>query len=147
MFDSIGWPEILVLAVVGLFVLGPERMPQGAAWLGRNLRRVRSYAQGAREQLRNELGAQEYEEIRKPLEELRSIKNFNPRTAVTQHLLDGDNPLDGYGKPADYLSAPSSTTGTGHTPQQIDPVPAPKPATPQGPLSPGEKPPYDSDAT
>ena len=33
MFDNVGWPELLVLALVGLFVLGPERLPAAAAWV------------------------------------------------------------------------------------------------------------------
>ena len=56
MFDSIGWSEILILVVAGLFILGPERLPSAAAWLGRSVRKVREYASGAREQLRSEMG-------------------------------------------------------------------------------------------
>ena len=91
MFDSVGWGEILVLVVAGLFILGPERLPSAAAWLGRSIRQVRQYATGAREQLRNELGP-EFDELRKPLEELRGLRNFNPRTAATQALFGDDQP-------------------------------------------------------
>ncbi|GAA4841500.1 Sec-independent protein translocase protein TatB [Saccharopolyspora rosea] len=132
MFDSVGWPELLILVVVGLFVLGPERLPQAAAWLGRTVRQVKEYATGAREQIRSELGP-EFDELRKPLEDLRGIRNFNPRTAVTKHLFDGENPLDGIF---------DDTATNGHRPE------APKPPAEQPrPLSPGERPPYDSDAT
>lgn len=131
MFDSIGWPELLVLVVVGLFVLGPERLPQGAAWLGKTVRQVKEYATGAREQIKSELGP-EFDELRKPLEDLRGIRNFNPRTAVTKHLFDGENPLDGV----------TNTNGNGYQAKPVDP---PKPE--QRPLAPGERPPYDSDAT
>jgi len=61
-FDSVGWGEILVLVVAGLFILGPERLPSAAAWLGQTIRQVRQYATGAREQLRNELGP-EFDEL------------------------------------------------------------------------------------
>lgn len=130
MFDSVGWGEILVLIVAGLFILGPERLPQGAAWLGRTIRQVKEYATGAREQLRSELGP-EFDELRKPLEDLRGIRNFNPRSAVTQHLFDGENPLD-----------PPRSGGNGHRPS----TPPPPPQA-QRPLEAGERPPYDSDAT
>ena len=63
---NIGWAEFLVLVVAGLFVFGPERLPEAAAWLGRTVRQVREYATGAREQLRSELGP-EFDELRKPL--------------------------------------------------------------------------------
>ena len=63
----------------------PIDSPSATAWLGQTIRQVRQYATGAREQLRNELGP-EFDELRKPLEELRGLRNFNPRTAATQAL-------------------------------------------------------------
>jgi sec-independent protein translocase protein TatB len=130
MFDSIGWGEILVLIVIGLFVLGPERLPTAAAWLGRTVRQVREYAQGARDQLRSELGP-EFDNLRKPLEDLRSIRDLNPRRMVSRHLFDDLDDLkpNNYLSP-DYLSSP-----------YIDPNPVLRP------LTPGERPPIDPDAT
>jgi len=128
MFDSIGWAEVLVLLVVGLFVLGPERLPSAAAWLGRAVRQIREYATGAREQLRSELGP-EFDELRKPLEDLRSVRNLNPRRMVTKHLLDDYDPL----KPNGYVTPP--------------PPVAPSIPPFQRPLEPGERPPIDPDAT
>ena len=90
-FDSIGWGEILVLIVAGLFILGPERLPSAAAWVGRSVRQVKEYATGAREQLRGEFGS-EFDELRKPLEELRSLRDLNPRTAVQRTLFEDDPP-------------------------------------------------------
>ena len=127
MFDSVGWPEILVLALVGLFVLGPERLPEGAAWLGKAVRQIRDYASGAREQIRSEMG-DEFEHLQKPLNDLRSVRNFNPKTAVTQHLFDGENPLD-------ELTGNGSANGASAKPAESKP------------LAPGERPPYDEDAT
>ncbi|GAA2332393.1 Sec-independent protein translocase protein TatB [Saccharopolyspora halophila] len=135
MFDSVGWPEILVLALVGLFVLGPERLPEGAAWLGKAVRQVRDYATGAREQIRSEMGP-EFDELQKPLNDLRNVRNFNPKTAVTKHLLDGENPLD------DLTGNGSSSSGSNGNGSAS----ASKPAASK-PLEPGERPPYDEDAT
>jgi sec-independent protein translocase protein TatB len=135
-FDSVGWGEILVLIVAGLFILGPERLPEAAAWLGKSVRKVREFASGAREQLREEMGP-EFDELRKPLEDLRSLRNFDPKRVVTQHLFDGDsdplglNGLNGGAKPNGY-------PGPNGTPQA---------AGPPEPLKPGEKPPVDPDAT
>jgi sec-independent protein translocase protein TatB len=125
-FDSVGWGEILVLIVAGLFILGPERLPSAAAWAGKAVRQVREYATGAREQLRGELGP-EFDELRKPLEELRGLRNFNPRTAVTRTLFDNDPP-----KP------------NGYTPNLNKPAP-PAPAPER--LAKNEVPPVDPDAT
>jgi sec-independent protein translocase protein TatB len=126
-FDSVGWSEMLLLVVAGLFILGPERLPSAAAWLGRTIRRLRDYATGARDQLSRDLGP-EFDELRKPLEDLRGLRDLSPRTAVRRALLDPDDPpAKPNGFPAD--GAPTA-------------VPPPPPR-----LNPGERPPIDPDAT
>lgn len=135
MFDSIGWGEILVLIVAGLFILGPERLPEAAAWMARSVRKVREFATGAREQLREEMGP-EFDQLRKPLEDLRGLRNFDPKRVVTQHLFDGD---------ADPLGL-NSITGTNGS--NGSPAIKPQSSVPQPePLKPGERPPIDPDAT
>jgi sec-independent protein translocase protein TatB len=131
-FDSIGWAEILVIIVAGLFILGPERLPSAAAWLGRNVRKVREYATGAREQLRSEMG-DDFEQLRKPLQDLQQLRNFDPRRAVTKHLFDEVDTPNGNGH----------TKPNGHTPP---PATAAKSDEPTPPAA-GEKAPFDPDAT
>ncbi|MFD7652546.1 sec-independent translocase [Actinosynnema sp. NPDC059797] len=126
MFDSIGWVEILVIVVAGLFILGPERLPSAAAWVGRTIRQVREYATGARDQLKQEMGP-EFEQLRKPLEDLRELRNFDPKRAITKHLWD-DEPSE---KPNGYPTT----------------APRPQPQPVERPLERGERPPYDPDAT
>ena len=134
MFESVGWGEILVLVVAGLFILGPERLPSAAAWLGSAVRQVREYATGARDQLRRELGP-EFDELRKPLEDLRGLRDFNPRTAVRRTLFDDDPapPVKPNGYPLNGAADGAPTT----------PPAAAAPAA----LNPGERPPIDPDAT
>jgi sec-independent protein translocase protein TatB len=145
-FDSVGWGEILVLIVAGLFILGPERLPGAAAWLGQNLRKVKGFAAGAREQLREEMGP-EFEELRKPLEDLRSLRNFDPRRVVTQHLFDGDaDPLGINAIKSDINGEINGTSG-GAKPNGYPATSAPQVKPQAEPLTPGEKPPFDPDAT
>ncbi|QFZ16780.1 Sec-independent protein translocase protein TatB [Saccharothrix syringae] len=125
MFDSIGWVEILVIIVAGLFILGPERLPSAAAWVGRTIRQVRDYATGAREQLKQEMGP-EFEQLRKPLEDLRELRNFDPKRAITKHLWDDPPATE---KPNGYPAA------------------TPPPRPPERSLGQGERPPFDPDAT
>ncbi|WP_024877644.1 Sec-independent protein translocase protein TatB [Saccharomonospora piscinae] len=138
MFDSIGWGEILVLIVAGLFILGPERLPEAAAWMGRTVRKVRDFATGARQQLRDEVGT-DFEEFRQPIQDLRNLRNFDPRQAVTQHLFDGDpdplglNNINGTDSPGGNGQANGGAGST--TPHHVEPLKA------------GEKPPVDPDAT
>ena len=139
MFESVGWGEILVLIVAGLFILGPERLPSAAAWLGKSIRQVKEYASGAKEQLRGELGP-EFDELRKPLEELRGLRNFNPRTAATNALFGDDTPV----KPNGFGTAPQSVTNGSNGSSGID---MSKPAAAPEALAKNERPPIDDDAT
>lgn len=135
MFESIGWAEILVLGIAGLFILGPERLPDAAAWVGRTIRKVRGFATGARDQLKNELGP-EYEEFRKPLEDLRQLRNFDPKQMMTTHLFGDDH--DGT-KPNGYAPTPQPTLPEAK-PTTTPPPPAAQPA-------PEKKTGFDPDAT
>jgi sec-independent protein translocase protein TatB len=141
-FENVGWGEILVLLVAALFILGPERLPEAAAWLGRTVRQVREFATGAREQLSRELGP-EFDEFRKPLQDLRGLRDFDPRRAMARTLFDDDPPdfgLPGL-KPNGYTAALGGKAAGTELPPAFAPRPAPRP------LSPGERPPIDPDAT
>ncbi len=144
---GISSPEFLILVVAGLFILGPERLPSAAVWLAKSIKQVREYATGAREQLKSELGP-EFDDLRKPLADLQQLRGFNPRTAITKHLLDGDD---------SFLFGPKSvaddvTKTVNDIKGQSDPAvkltkPTLNPNTVPAPLTPGERPPFDADAT
>jgi sec-independent protein translocase protein TatB len=149
MFD-IGWADFLVLIIAGLFILGPERLPGAAAWLGKTVRQVRQYASGAQEQLKSELGP-EFEELRKPLEDLRGLRNFDPKRAITKQVWDltgGYDPREDLKVDLPSLTGSNGKNGSNGT-NGIKPNGFPAPTTPtmQPPLSPGEQPPFDPDAT
>jgi sec-independent protein translocase protein TatB len=141
---NISWGEFVVLIIAGLFILGPERLPGAAAWLGRTVRQVRDYASGAREQLRSELGP-EFDELRKPLEDLRMLRDFDPKRVVTKHLLDATGGYD----PRDdlKLDLPGLTGSNGSNGVKPNGYPAAASPVEQRPLAPGEAPPFDPDAT
>ena len=110
MFD-LSIEKIVVLALVALFVLGPERLPAAAQWLGKTVRQVKDYATGAHEHLRSELGP-EFEQFRGPLEDLRSVRDLDPRRALRRHLFD-DPPSDGSWSGAPTPATPHPATATG----------------------------------
>ena len=92
MFTNVGWSELLVLGVVALVVLGPERLPEAARWLASAIRKVREFASSAQQQLRDDYGT-EFEDFREPLKQLNDLRGLSPRAMVTKHLLDGDDSL------------------------------------------------------
>jgi len=89
-FGNLSWEHILVLVVVGLVILGPERLPGAIRWTGNALRQAREYLSGVTTQLRQDIGP-EFDDLRGPLSELQKLRGMTPRAALTKHLLDGDD--------------------------------------------------------
>lgn len=58
MFD-IGFTELLLIAVVALLVLGPERLPKAARFAGLWVRRARAQWSSVKAELEHELAAEE----------------------------------------------------------------------------------------
>jgi sec-independent protein translocase protein TatB len=79
--------ELLVLAAVGVIVLGPERLPQYAAQLGRLVRQARGFAKTAKAQMREELG-EDFDDI-----DWTSLdpRRYDPRRIVREALLDDED--------------------------------------------------------
>jgi sec-independent protein translocase protein TatB len=90
MLGNLSWEHILVLVVVGLVILGPERLPGAIRWTSNALRQARDYLSGVTNQLREDIGP-EFDELRAPLSELQKLRGMTPRAALTKHLLDGDD--------------------------------------------------------
>jgi Tat protein translocase TatB subunit len=65
MFD-IGFSEILVIFVLALVVLGPEKLPRVAAQVGRWIGRARGMARQFREQLEEEVNLEEARKAQPP---------------------------------------------------------------------------------
>ncbi len=72
MFD-IGFWELTLIAVIGLIVLGPERLPVVARTLGRWIGRAKGYARGLTSELEREVRADEMrEQINRTRKEIES---------------------------------------------------------------------------
>src|SRR3989304_5360243 len=70
---GIGLPEIVLIAVIAVIVVGPQRLPEVAVQLARAIRYLRGYATDATAQIRAELDelTKEYDQVRKELQEFR----------------------------------------------------------------------------
>ena len=95
MFDSIGWGEIIVLALAALFIFGPERLPDLAKDAAAGLKQVRAAITGVREQVNESLGDD--------LPELRDLdlRKYHPKTFIRSQLLEDDD--DARGAPRQRL--------------------------------------------
>jgi sec-independent protein translocase protein TatB len=108
---NIGPAEMAEILVIGLLVVGPERLPKYAADAARMLRQLRRMAENASTDLRSELGP-EFADV--------DLADLHPKRFVRKHLLEGYDDDDS-------VQADRSAAG--------------------GALEPGERPPYDADAT
>ena len=94
MFDINGW-EFVVLVVVALLVIGPERMPEYSAKLARMVKQVRGLADAAKVQLREQMGP-EFDDVDWKQYDPRQ---YDPRRIVREALMD-DGSDDGQRQPA-----------------------------------------------
>jgi sec-independent protein translocase protein TatB len=74
---GVGLPELAVIAIVAIFVFGPERLPEFARQAGQFVRRAKQMADGARDQLRDELGP-EYADL--------ELRDLDPRVFVRKQI-------------------------------------------------------------
>ncbi len=117
MFD-LSISKLLVLAVIALVIFGPNELPKIASQAGRALRDLRRIAENAKNDLREGLGP-EFSDF--------EIEDLNPKRFVQKHLFDE---LNGNSTPKTTVAAQSS-----------------QPARSTTLLAPGERAPYDPDAT
>lgn len=79
---GINGSELLILIVLALLVIGPEKLPELAQQLARVTREVKQIAVGAREKVQEELG-EEYEELANF-----DPRQYDPRRIVREALAD-----------------------------------------------------------
>ena|SRR5579864_8494612 len=87
MFD-IGFSEILVIFVLALVVLGPEKLPRVAAQVGRWIGRARSMARQFREQLEEEVQLEEARRIQPPSPSVPATPTPGPASTAHSQLPD-----------------------------------------------------------
>ncbi|MCW2610698.1 MAG: sec-independent protein translocase protein TatB [Actinomycetota bacterium] len=137
---NLNFLEIVGLLLLGLFIFGPERLPQVIGDAARMLRGMRQMARNATTELRDELGTD------------LDLEDLNPRTFVRKHLLSeededrltrplrdayrdvediGHNAMEGFGPDDGYSADPPASGGN----------------RPRRRLDEGEQAPFDNDAT
>jgi len=129
MFD-IGPGELVLVAIIGLLVLGPQRLPKVAAEIGKWVGRARRTATQLRRQLEREIEISEISDIEKSLTSTRSPTPTPPTptpptsTPISPPVAQsGDVPLG----PGTHVDQPEAGTSA--------PSSAPEPRAEQTPPS------------
>ena len=82
MFD-IGWPELFVVAVVLIVVVGPKDLPGMLRTFGRMIAKLRGMAGEFRSQFDEALREAELDEVRKAVDD---VQKLNPKTAMREAM-------------------------------------------------------------
>ncbi|MDI3389286.1 sec-independent translocase [Streptomyces sp. B-S-A8] len=159
MFNDIGTLELVTLVVLAVLIFGPDKLPKVIQDISGFIRKIRSFSDSAKRDIRDELGPEfkdfEFEDlnpkafIRKQLDNddlgLKEIRNgFDLRKEMTEvsdavngHESESVNGSAAAAATAAAASGPSLTKGGDGPDLQ---------KKPQSPTQ-DERPPYDSDAT
>jgi sec-independent protein translocase protein TatB len=82
---NIGGGEMLGLAVIGLILMGPDRLPTIAADAARYLHKLKNLAQSATNELKSNLGPG-FEDLQ--------VKDLNPKTFIKKTIGDAMDKAD-----------------------------------------------------
>ena len=76
---GVGLPEMAVIALIAVMVFGPEKLPVMAKQAGQFLKKLKTFANAARDELRTELGP-EYADL--------ELRDLDPRAIVRRHIVE-----------------------------------------------------------
>jgi sec-independent protein translocase protein TatB len=146
-FGDIGALEVVAIAILGILVFGPDKLPKVIKDVSQVIRKIREFSDSAKEDIRKELGP-EFKDF--------EFEDLNPRTFVRKQLLDNDdlglkelrNGFDFKTEMADITDAVHGRDGSGSSgSSSSSSSETPDPYRKRDRLEPGEPPPFDSDAT
>lgn len=134
--------EAIILIVVALLVVGPERLPQYAETLRGVVKRARRYASGAKDDLRETLGPEISDVDWRRLDP----RQYDPRTIVRDALLEADQEDTQEQRRRQREEREAARAERRREREQAGELGAPTPSGPT-PLSAGQRAPFDHEAT
>ena len=130
---GINGPEFILLLLIGILVIGPQRLPEYTQKLANLVREVRRMASGARDQIKEEVGIDIDDVDWKKYDP----RQYDPRRIIKEALLEDDTKPVSAGGPAAVAAAASAAAS--HSEE--------RPARIIESLGMGERAPFDSEAT
>jgi sec-independent protein translocase protein TatB len=125
--------KILIIGIIAVFLLGPEKLPHYAAQLGRLTRQLRDMANGAKDRMRDEMGPDFDDLDWKKLDP----RQYDPRRIIREALIDD---------PKDAATAAMATDAAATVTRAPNPDGAYLKRK-RASLSPTEAAPFDAEAT
>ena len=134
---GINGPEFFLLLIIGILVIGPQRLPEYTQKLANLVKEVRRMASGAREQIKEEVGIDIDDVDWKKYDP----RQYDPRRIIKEALLDDDAKPVSSGAPAAVaaVAGAGAVAAAGTAPSRPERV--------VHSLPPGEPAPFDTEAT
>jgi sec-independent protein translocase protein TatB len=85
---GLDFEKLLVIGIIAVIIVGPQRLPKYAAQFARLVRTVRDMANGAKDRLRDEMGP-EFDDV--DWQKL-DPRQYDPRRIIRDALLDDSPP-------------------------------------------------------
>ncbi|MDR2188377.1 MAG: Sec-independent protein translocase protein TatB [Azonexus sp.] len=115
MFD-IGFSELMVIGIVALIVIGPERLPRVARTVGHLLGRAQRYVNDVKTDINREIQLDELKKLQSEVtESARGLENSvfqelnQTREAIETPLKTAARDIESFGQAADDLPPPVDT--------------------------------------
>ena len=113
MFSNIGWGEIFFILIIGLIVIGPERLPSVVEDVRAAIYAAKKAINNAKAELNGELEG--FEEFKQPINTVSQYAAMGPRRAMAKVLFEDD------------AAGQDPVNGQVPEPGKSGPRPAPKP--------------------
>ena len=129
MFD-VSFGELMLIGVIALVVIGPQRLPKVARTIGHLVGRAQRYVGNVKADIKREMDLEEFTKLKREMEDAARSANSSINEV-------GDSlrrPLDDVQSTFDALSADLRNTATLADPKPADPpaaIAAPEPVTPE----------------
>ena len=124
-FLGIGYQELLLVLVLLLVVVGPERLPAVAYQLGRAVRTLQQYARAVRDEFSDEIGyvEEQYKVIKGEVDTARSTlrEEEAKMTAEMREATDSLKLPDDFGTASSSPAAPEAAPSRSTTPTATSP--------------------------
>lgn len=159
MFFDIGPLELVALVILAVLIFGPDKLPKVIQDVAGFIRKVRAFSDSAKEDIRSELGP-DFKDF--------EFEDLKPQNFVRKHVLEKDEYglkelqeiRDGFDLKKEMAEVTDAVHDTGHSSaaaaggarlslSKESPAASGRPdlVKKSGPLSQGERPPFDADAT
>ncbi|MET9802218.1 sec-independent translocase [Streptomyces sp. NPDC006368] len=144
MFNDIGALELVALVILAVLIFGPDKLPKVIQDAARFIRKIRAFSESAKQDIRSELGPEfkdfDFEDlnpktfIRKQLTENEDLKEIRSSFDLKKEINDVATAVNDRGETASVPAAAVSGSGPDLLKKRDTP-------------DPGERPPFDADAT